>query len=102
MATGVAMINARLAAYLSLEREMLALDATGDPLADLLRDAMDPLWYGLTDEEHARLDARVIREAGRAAMTAPIGEALFTEPTQVASLAPRSGPISATDWGCAA
>jgi len=96
------MSHPRLAAYLSLEREMLALDAAGDPLADQLRDAMDPLWYGLTDQEHARLDARVIMDVGGAAMTAPIGEGFFTAPLQAAALTPTSGPLSVRDWGCAA
>jgi hypothetical protein len=48
----------RLRAYLALERAMLELDEQDDPLADRLRDAMDPLWYGLTDADHAALDAR--------------------------------------------
>lgn len=37
---------------------MLDLEAAGDPYADHLRDLMDPLWYELSDEEHALLDAR--------------------------------------------
>jgi hypothetical protein len=59
-ASGLAMSASRLAAYLSLEREMLALAAVGDPLAERLRDAMDPIWYSLTDDEHARLNARKV------------------------------------------
>lgn len=52
-------MSPRLFAYLDLERAMLALDDRGDEvLADRVRDAMDPLWYGLTDDEHAWLDAR--------------------------------------------
>jgi len=92
----------RLAAYLGLEREMLALDAAGDPLADQLRDAMDLLWYALTDEEHRRLDARVVLDVGGAAMTVPIGEALFTPPPQATPLRPTPGPLSGQDWRCAA
>jgi hypothetical protein len=48
----------RLRAYLALEREMRALDAIGDELAELLRDAMDSVWYELTAEQRAWLDAR--------------------------------------------
>lgn len=53
-------MSPRLRAYLSLEREMLELEAIDDDAADLLRDAMDPMWYSLTDEDHAWLDARPI------------------------------------------
>jgi hypothetical protein len=55
------MIGPRLRAYLRLEREMLMLDDLGDDLtADLLRDAMDPLWYALSDDERAWLDVRMV------------------------------------------
>jgi hypothetical protein len=47
-----------LDAYLRLERLMLAFDETGDPLADRIRDLMDPIWYRLSPEEVALLDAR--------------------------------------------
>jgi hypothetical protein len=66
---GLAMTSPRLRAYLSLERAMLDLDERADPLADRLRDAMDPLWYGLTDREHAVLDAR--RPEGVALLASP-------------------------------
>lgn len=48
----------RLRAYLTLEHAMVDLDDVGDPLADELRDRMDPIWLMLSDEEHAALDAR--------------------------------------------
>jgi hypothetical protein len=96
------MSNPRLAAYLGLEREMLALDAAGDPLANQLRDAMDPLWYALTDEEHARLDARLVMDVCSPAMTVPIGEGFFAPPLQATPLTPKSGPLCVQDWGCAA
>jgi len=92
----------RLAAYLALERQMLALDAAGDPLADKLRDAMDPLWYALTDEEHRLLDARMVLYANGAAMTAPISEGFFTQPLLAKPLRPTPGPLSGQDWRCAA
>jgi hypothetical protein len=96
------MISPRLAAYLGLEREMLALDLAGDPLADRLRDTMDPLWYGLTDEEHARLDARLVMDVCSPAVTLPIGDAFFSPPLQSTPLTPRSGPLYVQDWGWAA
>lgn len=45
------------AAYLVLERAMLALDQLGHPLADRIRDLMDPLWYALSETERAQLRA---------------------------------------------
>ena len=68
---------------------MLALDAVGDPLADQLRDAMDPLWYALTDEEHALLDARQVLDLSGSAMTAPMGEGFFVVPLRTPPLTPR-------------
>ena len=59
------MTGPRLQAYLKLERAMLDLDAADDPLADTLRDAMDPMWYALTDEERTVLDGRDIEERER-------------------------------------
>ncbi len=44
--------------YLALERLMLELDADSNPMADQIRDLMDPLWLRLSSEELARLDAR--------------------------------------------
>ena len=50
--------TARLVAYVQLEREMVALDDARDPRADQVRDKMDTLWFALTLEELAWLDAR--------------------------------------------
>ena len=47
-----------LDSYLDLERTMMALDNAGDPAADGLRDALDLIWYGLTDEDRALLNRR--------------------------------------------
>jgi hypothetical protein len=44
--------------YLTLERLMIELDEDGNPIADQVRDLMDPLWRRLSAEEVARLDAR--------------------------------------------
>ena len=53
----------RLEAYLALEREMLRLDAAGDEMAEVLRDAMDPLWQGLGPDERRFLNERSIPSA---------------------------------------
>ncbi len=50
----------RLQTYLELERLMLMLDEYGDTTADAPRDAMDPIWYSLTDDERQVLDDRKI------------------------------------------
>jgi hypothetical protein len=55
-------MSQRLDAYLVLERVMLDLDGRSDPLADQLRDAMDSIWYSLSEGEHAYLDSRRILE----------------------------------------
>lgn len=52
------MNSTRLNAYLALEAAMVMLDSKGDPLADAVRDALDPLHQGLTTAERARLDSR--------------------------------------------
>lgn len=44
--------------YLTLERLMLELDKQRDPMADQIRDLMDPVWHKLSDAEIAMLDAR--------------------------------------------
>jgi hypothetical protein len=60
MATSVArMSNLRdLDLYLTLERLMVHLDQAADPLADRVRDLMDPVWHRLSPDEIALLDSR--------------------------------------------
>lgn len=53
-------MSGRIDLYFTLERIMIDLDDANDPLADTLRDLMDPIWYGLSDEERALLNARKI------------------------------------------
>ena len=47
-----------LSTYLSLERLMLQLDSRSDPAADVIRDAMDPLWHALSADERESLNSR--------------------------------------------
>ena len=82
MAESVAMSIARLQAYLRLERALLELEDLDDPFADRLRDAMDPLWYALTDEEHAMLDARGMMVTGDAPLKLIIGDSIFIVPDE--------------------
>jgi hypothetical protein len=51
-------MTARLDAYLDLEQDMLALDQAGDSKADQLRDVLDPIWQGLSDDERDFLNRR--------------------------------------------
>jgi hypothetical protein len=44
--------------YLKLERIMMELDDQDDPIADRMRDLMDPVWYGLPEEDRNFLDGR--------------------------------------------
>jgi hypothetical protein len=44
--------------YLKLERIMMELDDQEDPIADRVRDLMDPIWYELSEEDHNFLDRR--------------------------------------------
>jgi hypothetical protein len=46
--------------YLSLEQSMLVAEAIDDRLADSIRDAMDPIWDALSDDEHRVLDERKV------------------------------------------
>ena len=55
----------KLDTYLTLERVMIELDERDDPLADDLRDIMDPLWYSLSPQERAHLNSRTVGEIRR-------------------------------------
>ncbi len=66
-------LSVRLQAYQRPERVMLELDGAGDPLADTLRDLMDPLWYALSDEEHAQLDGRTPAPSSVVIPPSPVG-----------------------------
>jgi hypothetical protein len=57
MGTGMA-VSKQLDIYLRLERLMMELDDRDDPMADKIRDLMDPVWYALSDEDRRFLDSR--------------------------------------------
>jgi hypothetical protein len=70
----------RLRKYLELERLMMILDVEGDAAAETLRDAMDPIWYALTDEERHVLDERRIgRIRSLEEIRVPAGSTVFGE-----------------------
>jgi hypothetical protein len=91
----------RLEAYLALEREMLRLDEAGDALADSLRDAMDPLWYQLGDEEREFLNGRTIPVV--AAELEPLRFRLDRiQPLGEPARYQDADPFQFDDWKCAA
>jgi hypothetical protein len=92
----MAIKTTRLSAYLALEREMLMLDDIGDPIADSLRDAMDALWYGLSDEEHELLDNRTVLYSSNPVWT--ISDGLFEAPVEEPALTVIEGPLCVLGW----
>ena len=87
----------RLEAYLSLERAMLQLDAAGDLFADALRDAMDPLWYELSDEDREFLNRRQVPES--ISELDPLRGALpVTSPPDRVEVLSERAPFATTDW----
>lgn len=85
----------QLRKYLELERLMLILDEEGDRGADALRNAMDPIWYSLSDEERRILDERTIgRIKSVEEIRVPAGDRVFgPTPAPAARRAFPKGPI---------
>ena len=75
---------------------MLALDTAKDPLADVLRDAMDSLWYGLSDKEHTLLNNRTVLFSADSALT--IGENLLEAGVDEPAPTFMTGPIRVSQW----
>jgi hypothetical protein len=96
-------MSVRLDAYLDLERAMLALDDAGDQMADALRDALDPIWYALSDDDRAFLNQRSIASGPVYYVRVAVDAGLFTP---VSAPAPRTNqptaPVHIDDWMCAA
>lgn len=82
--------------YLEMERLMLILDEEDDAAAETLRDAMDPIWYALTDAERRLLDERRIgRIRSLEGIRVPAGSQVFVEaPAPAERRALPRGPIS--------
>lgn len=70
------MESIRLRAYRALEEAMVELDDTGDEvLADAIRDALDPIWYALTEAERDLLNERTftgVNEDAGLSVTLPV------------------------------
>ena len=100
--------TARLDAYLTLERDMLEMDADGSPEAEELRDLMDPIWHALDDWERNYLNHRsdVALETLHP-IRIPIGKEFYIDTKQKAAVEPemvsnRSVGLVFKDWECAA
>jgi hypothetical protein len=95
-------VTRNLENYLALERLMVRFDEAGDPLADRIRDLLDPIWYRLAPEDIAALDARGRVDPARLVpvrLSVP-GPTLLPPPT-VAGMkfdGPRSHWESPSDW----
>jgi hypothetical protein len=83
----------RLRQYLELERLLLTLP--GDSVeADHLRDAMDPIWYSLSDGERRVLDDRhVTPYVGLEAVSLRVGAEIFCEIPTVPERPLPDGPV---------
>ena len=82
-------MTSRLRIYLELERLMSSLDETDVVSADAIRDAMDPIWYKLSDQERHVLDERSVGvitslEGLRVSISHQLGYALERRQTAVA------------------
>ena len=95
----------RLTIYLELERLMMSLEAIDSEAADAIRDAMDPLWYGLSEEDRRLLDQRAVGViAALEGLRVPVGRELRYSPADAPPvtrpLPPATEPI--TGWERAA
>ena len=52
-----------LSLYLELERLMLVAEGVDERTANVIRDAMDPIWYALTDRDRESLDQRMVNSS---------------------------------------
>jgi len=100
-------MNARIDTYLTLERLMLQLDEVGDPLADHIRDLMDPVWYELPKADRATLDRRAIEVNALNPIRFSASPGLYLQPLPLAReytpIEPRNGVGRVMkDWRVAA
>lgn len=91
-----------LRTYLELERQMLLAEGIGERTADIIRDAMDPIWHALSDEDRAALDQREVEFIrSQEGLRVPLGDHIYYRDSgpPVKSQIPK-GPIK--DWHIAA
>ena len=95
-------VSARLDAYLDLERTMRALDDLGDPMAEALRDALDPIWYALSDEDRLFLNRRRIVDGPAYVARLQLADDIFMPVPDPSAKETQTTTIVVHDWQCAA
>jgi hypothetical protein len=75
-------VSTRLDGYLALERIMLELDEANDPIAEQIRDAMDPLWHSLAEDERAYLDHRIVEVRSLHPVRLSLSDELYVDLTR--------------------
>ena len=83
-----------LVLYLRLERLMMDLDDEANPLAERIRDLMDPLWYSLHEDDRKYLDGRgavVIRSLYPVTLVVPDLLIAPSEETLFVKVTPQDG-----------
>jgi len=91
----------RLRIYLELERVLLLVEADNEIAAEALRDAMDPIWYSMTEDERRVLDDRAVgRLASLEVIRVPADQVFGSPPGPVARRSLPPEPLK--DWLVAA
>lgn len=78
--------------YVELERIMLDLDAVDERAAEAVREVMDDVWYGLSEDERASLDERSV--VGPIKVLEPVRVPVTADvltPRKIASMRPYDG-----------
>ncbi len=67
--------------YLDLERLMLVAENVDETVANVLRDAMDPIWHALTNADREVLDQREVHFIqSLEGLRVPVGDRLYHAP----------------------
>jgi hypothetical protein len=67
--------------YVRLERLMMELDDQANPLAEKIRDLMDPLWYSLLTDDREYLNSRGLLSVRTLYPVTLVVPELLNEPT---------------------
>ncbi len=80
---------------------MMTLDDAGDSIADVLRDALDPVWHALAEDEKEFLNRRIIIEGPMGPIRIPEAS-LFTPLPVTPQPTRKTGVQVILDWKYAA
>jgi hypothetical protein len=87
--------------YLAFERLMVHFDQAGDPMAESVRDLMDPIWHRLSREDVDLLNARgKVDPAGLFPIRLPFPTGARLPPTTVSGnrFTDTTGWLAPDDW----